>query len=110
MKPAPFEYLAPRTVPEAVSLLARHGEEAKLLAGGQSLVPLMNMRLARPRRVIDLNRTPGLAYIREVDGALRIGGLTRPATPQRSPPIGGPCPPFPPAPPPLRPTPLPGPR
>ena len=73
MKPAPFEYLAPRTVPEAVSLLARHGEEAKLLAGGQSLVPLMNMRLARPRRVIDLNRTQGLAYIREVNGALRIG-------------------------------------
>src|SRR5438445_245475 len=92
MKPAPFEYLAPRTVPEAVSLLARHGEEAKLLAGGQSLVPLMNMRLARPRRVIDLNRTQGLAYIREVDGALRIGGMTRQATLERSPLIGGRCP------------------
>src|SRR3989442_13250187 len=92
MKPAPFEYLAPRTVPEAVSLLARHGEEAKLLAGGQSLVPLMNMRLARPRRVIDLNRTQGLAYIREGDGALRIGGMTRQATLERSPPIGGRCP------------------
>src|SRR5437867_3243339 len=92
MKPAPFEYLAPRTVPEAVSLLARHGEEAKLLAGGQSLVPLMNMRLARPRRVIDLNRTQGLAYIREVNGALRIGGMTRQATLERSPVIGGRCP------------------
>src|SRR5437899_545436 len=92
MKPAPFEYLAPRTVPEAVSLLARHGEEAELLAGGPSLVPLMNMRLARPRRVIDLNRTQGLAYIREVDGALRIGGMTRQATLERSPLIGGRCP------------------
>src|SRR3989441_5465155 len=92
MKPAPFEYLAPRTVPEAVSLLARHGEEAKLLAGGQSLVPLMNMRLARPRRAIDLNRTQGLAYIREVKGALRIGGMTRQATLQRSPAIRGRCP------------------
>src|SRR2546428_12771147 len=92
MKPAPFEYLAPRTVPEAVSLLARHGEEAKLLAGGQGLVPLMNMRLARPRRVIDLNRTQGLAYIREVDGALRIGGMTRQVPLERSPLIGGRCP------------------
>ncbi|HKW91676.1 MAG TPA: FAD binding domain-containing protein, partial [Methylomirabilota bacterium] len=55
MRPAPFEYFAPRTVDEALDLLARHGEEAKLLAGGQSLVPMMNMRLARPAVVIDLN-------------------------------------------------------
>jgi len=77
MKPAPFEYLDPRTVPEAVALLARHGEGAKLLAGGQSLVPLMNMRLARPRQLIDLNRIDDLAYIRGTEGGLRIGGMTR---------------------------------
>src|SRR2546428_1531002 len=98
MKPAPFEYVAPRTVPEAVSLLARHGEEAKLLAGGQSLVPLMNMRLARPRRGIDLHRTPGPAYIPEVNGAPPVRGMTPPATPQRPPPIRGPIPPLAPAP------------
>src|SRR2546430_15180676 len=92
MKPASFDYFDPKTLDEALALLARHREEAKLLAGGQSLVPLMNMRLARPRRVIDLNRTQGLAYIREVNGALRIGGMTRQATLERSPVIGGRCP------------------
>jgi CO/xanthine dehydrogenase FAD-binding subunit len=77
MKPAPFEYLDPTTVAEALALLARHGENAKLLAGGQSLVPLMNMRVGRPQYVIDLNRIEALAYIRERDGGLAIGAMTR---------------------------------
>src|SRR2546427_847476 len=92
MKPAPFEYLAPRTVPEAVSLLARHGEEAKLLAGGQSLVPLMNMRLARPRRGYYLHRTPRRESIPGVDPALRNRRRNRHATPPRPPPRRAPNP------------------
>ena len=60
MRPAPFEYFAPRTVEEALDLLARHGEDAKLLAGGQSLVPMMNMRLVRPAVIVDLNRVAAL--------------------------------------------------
>ena len=72
MKPAPFEYVDARSLDEAVALLARHGDEAWPLAGGQSLVPLMNMRLARPRVVVDLNRVESLAYIRESDGGLVV--------------------------------------
>jgi len=68
VKPAAFEYCAPRALDEALDLLARHGAEARVLAGGQSLVPLMNMRLARPAVVIDVNRVPGLDDVREVDG------------------------------------------
>ena len=60
MKPAPFMYAAPSTLAEAITLLATHGDKAKLLAGGQSLVPMMNFRLARPEYVIDLNRIAGL--------------------------------------------------
>ena len=77
MRPAPFEYFAPRTVDEALDLLARHGEEAKLLAGGQSLVPMMNMRLARPAVVIDLNRVASLGVARVEAGRLRLGALVR---------------------------------
>lgn len=77
MKPAPFTYAAPATVEEALALLAEYGEAAKLLAGGQSLMPLMNLRLARPQYVIDLNRITGLDYIREADGALTVGAMTR---------------------------------
>jgi len=77
MIPASFEYFSPRTLPEAVSLLTRYGQEAKLLAGGHSLVPLMKLRLAAPRYLVDLNRIDGLSYIRESDGVLRIGALTR---------------------------------
>jgi len=77
MIPASFEYFSPRTVPEAVNLLVRYGQEAKLLAGGHSLVPLMKLRLAAPRYVVDLNRIDGLSYIREADGFLRLGALTR---------------------------------
>lgn len=77
MKPAAFRYFAPRTVEEALQLLADHGEEGKVLAGGQSLVPAMNFRLARPTALIDINRIDGLDYVREEDGMLRIGALVR---------------------------------
>jgi carbon-monoxide dehydrogenase medium subunit len=77
MKPPPFRYLAPRALDECIDLLAEHGETAKLLAGGQSLVPLMNLRLAFPEVVIDLNRVDGLGYVREDDGVLAIGAMTR---------------------------------
>ena len=84
MKPAPFEYFDPRTVEEAVALLREHGEEAKILAGGQSLMPLLNMRMARPEALIDLSRVAGLEYIRETDGALAIGAMTSKRTVERS--------------------------
>lgn len=77
MKPARFDYHAPATVDEAVALLTRYGGEAKLLAGGQSLMPLMNFRLARPAALIDLNAIASLAYIREDDGQIRFGAMTR---------------------------------
>lgn len=77
MKPAPFEYFDPSTVDEALKLLQQHGDDAKILAGGQSLVPLMNFRLARPKVIVDVNKVPGLDYIREADGMIRIGALTR---------------------------------
>lgn len=77
MIPDQFEYFAPKTVPEAVGLLQRYGPEAKLLAGGHSLIPLMKLRLAAPRYLVDINRIAGMAYINEADGMLRIGALTR---------------------------------
>jgi aerobic carbon-monoxide dehydrogenase medium subunit len=77
MKPARFAYHAPASVEEAVSLLARYGGEAKLLAGGQSLVPLLNFRLSRPAALVDLNRVAGLAYIHEAAGHVRFGAMTR---------------------------------
>lgn len=77
MKPAPFEYHRPESVHEALSLLAQHGYDAKLLAGGQSLVPAMNFRLAAPAVLIDLNRIGGLAYVGEADGGVRMGAMTR---------------------------------
>jgi carbon-monoxide dehydrogenase medium subunit len=79
MIPPPFEYFSPKTLTEAISLLQKHGSEAKILAGGQSLIPLMKLRLASPARLIDLNRISELAYIRESDGDLTIGALTREA-------------------------------
>jgi CO/xanthine dehydrogenase FAD-binding subunit len=84
MKPPPFEYDDPATLEEALALLAQHGDEAKLLAGGQSLVPLLNFRLARPERLIDLNGLAELDYLRFENGTLRIGALTRHSTLERS--------------------------
>jgi carbon-monoxide dehydrogenase medium subunit len=77
MKPAPFDYHAPRSVDEAVGLLAAHGDDAKVLAGGQSLVPAMNFRLARPAVLVDINRIAELDFCAASDGKLRIGALTR---------------------------------
>jgi len=77
VKPPRFEYWAPTSVDEALGLLAEHGEGAKVLAGGQSLVPLLNFRLVRPAHIVDLNEIPGLGYIREEDGWLVIGGMAR---------------------------------
>jgi len=76
MKPPPFRYHDPKTVSEAVGLL-RSLENAKLLAGGQSLMPMLNMRFVLPDHIIDLNRVEGLSYIREAKGALEIGAMTR---------------------------------
>ncbi len=84
MKPAQFEYHDPRTVDEAVALLKQYDGEAKVLAGGQSLVPLLNMRLARPAALVDINRVAGLDYIREESGVLVIGAMTRQRTLERS--------------------------
>ena len=84
MKPAPFDYYEPKTVAETLSLLAQFSETGKLLAGGQSLVPMMNMRLARPAQVIDLNRLSELDYLKVEDDELRIGAMTRQRTLERS--------------------------
>lgn len=77
MKPPRFVYHDPTTSNEALALLDTYNDEAKLLAGGQSLVPLLNMRLVQPAHLVDINRLPDLAYIREEDGYLAIGALTR---------------------------------
>jgi len=77
VKPAKFEYHAPASIDEALAILARYNGEARLLAGGQSLVPMMNFRLARPDAVVDLNRIEGLAYVEEEGEVLRIGAMTR---------------------------------
>src|SRR5438270_12324955 len=76
MKPPPFRYHDPKTVSEAVGLLASL-ENAKLLAGGQSLMPMLNMRFVLPDHIIDLNRVEGLSHIRDTQGALDIGAMTR---------------------------------
>jgi carbon-monoxide dehydrogenase medium subunit len=84
MKPAPFEYYRPETLDEALTLLARYGGDAKPLAGGQSLIPAMNFRLATPAALVDLNRLTELSYIQDGTGELRIGGMTRQRALERS--------------------------
>jgi carbon-monoxide dehydrogenase medium subunit len=88
MKPAPFEYSAPETVAEAVAVLAEHGDEAKVLAGGQSLMPMLSLRLARPERLVDVNRVAGLSGARREDGVLVVGATTRHVALERDPDIG----------------------
>lgn len=77
MKPAPFEYVRPGSLPEALDALARHAPAGKILAGGQSLVPMMNLRLVKPAVLIDINRVPGLAEIKVEGGELVVGALAR---------------------------------
>ena len=83
MKPAPFDYFTPATLDEALALLAEHGDAAKPLAGGQSLIPAMNFRLARPAVLVDLNRIAELAYVRPESG-VAIGAMTRQRAVERS--------------------------
>lgn len=77
MIPQTFEYESPGSIAEAVSLLQKYGDEAKILSGGHSLIPMMKLRFARPAYVIDINNIPGLSYIKEEDGLIKIGALTR---------------------------------
>jgi aerobic carbon-monoxide dehydrogenase medium subunit len=89
MYPASFEYFAPSTLDEALSILERYGDEAKVLAGGQSLIPLMKLRFAAPRALVDINRIDGLDTLAEDDGGLRIGALVRHKTCELSPLLTG---------------------
>src|SRR6266851_9581757 len=77
MIPASFDYSSPKTLSEAISLLTQYGSDAKILAGGQSLIPLMKLRMSAPKHLIDLNGISDLSYIRESDGHLTIGAMTR---------------------------------
>ena len=83
MKPPPFTYHAPHTLKEALALLNQHGSDAKVLAGGQSLVTMMNFRVAQPAMLIDINRIKELAYIKDDAGGVRIGAMTRQRTIER---------------------------
>lgn len=84
MIPAPFDYHAPATLAEAIGLLQQHGDDAKVLSGGQSLLPLLKLRLASAMHVVDIGRIPGLDYIKEDGGYLKIGGRTRESALERS--------------------------
>jgi carbon-monoxide dehydrogenase medium subunit len=84
MIPAPFDYHRPGTLDEAVALLARHGDAAKVLSGGMSLLPALKLRLGSVGHLVDIGRIPGLEYAKEEGGALKIGGGTRQATLERS--------------------------
>ena len=77
MKPAAFEYVVANSIEQAVAALAQAGGDAKILAGGQSLVPMLNFRLLRPAILVDINRIPGLAFIEDAGDAVKIGALTR---------------------------------
>jgi carbon-monoxide dehydrogenase medium subunit len=84
MIPASFDYHAPQSLEEAVALLQQHGDEAKVLSGGQSLLPLLKLRLGAAGHLVDIGRIPGLEYIKEEDGVLKIGGRTRESALERS--------------------------
>ncbi len=84
MKPAPFDYHDPTTLSEAIALLVQLGDGVKVLAGGQSLVPMMNFRLVRPSHLVDLNRVGELSYLQVQNGELRIGAMTRQRELERS--------------------------
>src|SRR2546423_9962075 len=84
MLPAAFEYHAPRTMDEALGLLDELGDDAKVLAGGQSLIPLLKLRFASPAHLVDINKIKDLDFIQERDGTLRIGPLFRRKAAERS--------------------------
>jgi carbon-monoxide dehydrogenase medium subunit len=84
VKPSPFGYAAPATVEEALAVLAQVGDDAKVLAGGQSLLPILNMRLAAPAHLVDVNRLRELAYVRAEEGGVRVGALARHVDVERS--------------------------
>ena len=92
MKPAPFDYHAPGSLAEALELLSRYGDDAKVLAGGQSLVPAMNFRLAQPSVLVDCNRLGELAYIRPSAEGLGIGAMTRQRAVEKSAEVRGQAP------------------
>ncbi len=92
MKPAPFAYHAPASMGEARSMLTQLGDQGRVLAGGQSLLPLMNFRLAQPAHLVDIRRLDELDYIRSDDGWLAIGARARQATVERSPEVAARCP------------------
>ena len=77
MKPAPFEYYAPRSISEVLAILDEHGYDAKILAGGQSLIPMMNFRLVQPAVVVDINNIPDLSYIKTHEKGIRLGAMVR---------------------------------
>ncbi len=85
MKPAPFDYVRPGTLDEVLALLGQHGGEAKILAGGQSLMPLLNFRMLRPAILVDVNKIEAMAFLREEGRGLRVGALTRHHTLETSP-------------------------
>src|SRR5947209_12652818 len=84
MIPSAFDYHAPASIPEAIALLSRFGESAKVISGGQSLLPLLKLRLATAEHLVDIGRIAGLEYLREEGGSLRIGGRTRESVLERS--------------------------
>jgi aerobic carbon-monoxide dehydrogenase medium subunit len=84
MIPAPFDYHAPASLAEAIQLLQRHGDEAKVLSGGQSLLPLLKLRVGAAGHLVDIGKIPGLEYIKEEGGFLKIGGRTRESALERS--------------------------
>jgi carbon-monoxide dehydrogenase medium subunit len=84
MIPAPFDYHAPKSLAEAIALLQQHGDEAKVLSGGQSLLPLLKLRMGAAGHLIDIGRIPGLEYIKEEGGVLKLGGRTKESALERS--------------------------
>jgi carbon-monoxide dehydrogenase medium subunit len=92
VKPAPFEYVSPDGEDEVLDLLRRHGDDARLLAGGQSLVPMLNLRIVQPEVIVDLGRCPSLAYINAENGALVCGAMTRQTAAEQSPIVRQACP------------------
>lgn len=92
MKPPPFEYSAPQSLPDTLSLLTTLGDGAKVLAGGQSLLPLMSLRLAHPAHLVDINRVPELGHIRTHDGGLGLGSMVRQRSLERSDAVRERCP------------------